>query len=142
MMEEILMKAAWLLMAWLVIAVGVNAQYQDKGLVGDFTRSPTEHIIVQIDQPFVVREVRGTIRFAGHDPLSDVLFEVQGPGAITEIKHATSDKHGRFRISSLPTGIYRFKTTLDGFQSIMGSIVISKKAAKRNEINLEMRVGV
>ena len=141
------MKLGSLLMVWFLIGISVTPvkmQSQDKGILGDFTRSPTEHIINQIDQPFNVRTVRGTIRRAVGDagPLPDVLFEIQGPGADKQIRRATADKNGRFKIGRVPAGTYRFKATLDGFQSVMGTVIVSKEAARANQINLKMQIGV
>ena len=136
------MKSTWLVI-WM-IAIAIPAKAQDKATVGDFTKSPTEHIINRIDRPFVVRSLHGVIsRSEGHrEPLRNVLFEIEGPGAKQKIRRTTTDKHGRFEIGHVPAGNYAFKATLDGFQSVMGSITISKKAATRSEIRLKMRVGV
>ena len=62
-----------------VIATVAPGMTQEKDLIGDFTRSPTEHIINQIEQPFVVRSVQGmVIRKEGfREPLAGVLFEIQ-----------------------------------------------------------------
>ena len=71
------MKAAWLVIC--VIAMVGPGKAQDKAAAGDFTKSPTEHIINQLDQPIVVRSVRGFVsRKEGyHEPLPNVLFEIQ-----------------------------------------------------------------
>ncbi|HKW35853.1 MAG TPA: carboxypeptidase-like regulatory domain-containing protein [Candidatus Acidoferrum sp.] len=136
------MKAAWLVI-WVIVAV-VPAKAQDKAAVGDFTKSPTEHIISQLDQPFVVRSLQGIVsRKEGYqEPLPNVLFEIQGPGTGRKIRRATTDDHGRFKIGHVPAGTYKFKATLNGFQSVMGTITLSKKATTGNEIRLEMQVGV
>jgi len=39
-------------------------------------------------------------------------------------------------------GTYKFKTTLNGFQSVMGRITVSKKATRHDEIKIEIPVGV
>jgi hypothetical protein len=136
------MKVSWLLI-WLVATVGPGTA-QDKARVGDFAKSPTEHIINQLEQPFVVRSVEGSItNKAGYrEPLPNVLVEIQGPDTDRKIRRATTDGHGRFRIRHVPVGTYKFKATLNGFQSVMGTITISKKAPKGDEIKLEMPVGV
>jgi hypothetical protein len=110
--------------------------------VAIFTKSPTEHIVNQIDQPIVVRSMQGlVIRKDGyHEPL--VLFEIQGPNTGKNIMRATSDEHGRFKLGHGPAGTYKFKATLNGFQSLMRTITISKKATAEKEIRLEMQVGV
>src|SRR6266540_6652302 len=123
-----------------VIATVAPGMTQEKDLIGDFTRSPTEHIINQIEQPFVVRSVQGmVIRKEGfREPLAGVLFEIQGPGTDRKIRRGTTDKYGRFRIGHVPQGTYKFKATLNRFQSVMGSIIVSKRAGNTDEIKVEM----
>jgi len=42
----------------------------------------------------------------------------------------------------VPLGTYKFKATLSGFQSVTGTIVVSKEAPKKDEVKIQMRVGV
>jgi len=108
-----------------------------------FTISPTEHIINRVQQPFVVRSVRGVIRAEEYrEPPADVVFEIQGPGTERRFRGTKTDKHGRFRIRDVPAGTYRFKATLNGYQSVMGTVTVSRRAVKGAEIKLEMRLGV
>lgn len=132
----------WLLVC--LIAITTLGRPQEKATIGDFTKSPTEHIINQIEQPFVVRSVAGVIsRMQGDQgPLPDVLFEIQGPSTDRKIRRSKTDQHGRFKIGHVPEGAYKFKATLNGFQSMMGTITVSKKAAKTDEIKFAMPVGV
>jgi hypothetical protein len=124
-----------------VFGIGPGAKPQSQ--VGDFTRSPYEHIINEIDQPFLVRSVEGLITLPdGGGALTGVLFEIQGPGTDRQIRRCKSDEHGRFKIRRVPEGTYRFKATLSGFQSEMGTIIVSRKSAKTNEIKITMPVGV
>ena len=46
------------------------------------------------------------------------------------------------KMSHVPGGTYRFKATLSGFQSVVGTITVSKRAVKTYEIKIEMPVGV
>jgi hypothetical protein len=77
------MKAAWLVIC-VILMVGPG-KAQDKAAPGDFTKSPTEHIINQLDQPIVVRSMQGIVsRKEGyHEPLPNVLFEIQGPSVLS-----------------------------------------------------------
>jgi hypothetical protein len=136
------MRAAWIVVG--ILATMVLSKAQDKATVGDFTKSPTEHIIIQLEQPFVVRSVKGFIRRKQGDqePLSNVLIEIQGPGGDSTITRTTSNGDGRFRMGHVAEGTYKFKTTLNGFQSVMGTITVSKKATRRGEIKIEVPVGV
>lgn len=133
-----------LFLMWVIVIVAV-AVAQEKATVGDFTKSPTEHIINQVDRPFVVQSVRGIIsRQTGGptEPLQNVLFEIQGPGTDRKIRRATTDESGQFKMGHVPVGTYKFKATLNGFQSVMGTITVSKEAPKTDEIKIAMAIGV
>ena len=132
-----------LLLIWLVTATELGLA-QEKATIGDFTKSRTEHIINQIDQPFTVRSVAGVISRKQGDqgPLPDVLFEIQGTGTDRKIKRAKTNQYGRFKIEHVPVGTYKFKATLDGFQSVMGTVTVSKKAEGTADVKIEMSVGV
>jgi hypothetical protein len=136
----------FLLMFVLGVAAG-TAQDTGKfteGPLAGFSKSPTEHIINQIDEPFVVRSVAGVICFERSDntcdPLRGVLLEIRGPDDSPTIRHTSSDDQGNFRIRHVPVGAYKFKTTLNGFKSTVGTIVVSKKG-KRDKIRLEVLIG-
>lgn len=125
----------------LVLAVSTTQKFTWSDLA-DFTKSPTEHEIVVIEKPFAVRSVRGVVRFANHEAesLPNVLFELQGPSPDKHIRHVTTAENGRFKVSHVPPGIYKFKTTRDGFKSVFGWIELSKSATEK-EIEIEMGVG-
>jgi hypothetical protein len=133
--------------AWLAIglfAATALGAAQENATIGDFTKSPSEHIINEIDQPFVVESVVGTVSRKQGDrgSLPGVLFEIQGPGTDRKIRRAKSDEKGRFKIGHVSVGTYKFKATLNGFQSVMGTITVSRKADGNAEIKIEMSVGV
>jgi carboxypeptidase family protein len=109
--------------------------------LSDFTRSPTEHIINQVDEPFQVRSVAGTITLP-HGGHAAVLIEIEGPTPARTIRRAETDALGRFRIAHVPDGTYRFKATLNGFQSVVGAIIVSRRTNKPSVIKIEMRLGV
>src|SRR5215469_4546127 len=121
--------------------LGMAVAYaQDKDKLGGFTKSPTEHIINKLEEPFEVRSVSGVVMRQGgeQEPLRDVLVEIKGPGDHDRIRRTKTDDHGQFKISHVPAGTYSFKVTLDGYQSVMGRIVVSKNAAKNNSIKIAM----
>ena len=129
---------------WAFVLSAVAAA-QQKATTRDFTKSPTEHIINRIEQPFVVQWIKGSISLQAGGPtesLANVLFEIQGPGVDRKIRHATTDDSGHFKIGHVPAGSYRFKATLNGFQSVVGTITVSKEAPNANEIKIVMSVGV
>ncbi len=133
----------WFLVCAVSLCTTSFAQQNDT--VGDFTRSPTEHIINTVEQPFVVHSVKGVVMLktsGPREPLKDVLFEIQGSGADRKIRRATTDENGRFKMGHIPAGTYRFKATLNGFQSVMGTIIVSRAAAQDNQIEIAMPLGV
>jgi len=111
--------------------------------ISDFTKSPTEHVINQVAEPFRVKSVTSTITHATSDEgIPKVLLEIEGPGSQRTIKKGLSDIQGRFRIPHVPQGTYRFKATLNAYQSVVGTIVVSKRSAKSDGIMIRMRLGV
>jgi hypothetical protein len=139
----------------LPLAAGQNQSTpaQNESSVGDFTRSPTEHIIVTLDQPFTVRTVHGIVlwkvspppgiaKAPPEDPLEDVLIEIEGPGSEKTMRRAVTDRGGHFKISHVPPGTYHFKFTLNGFQSVMGTLIVSKDAPGPSALRIEMSLGV
>lgn len=105
-----------------------------------FLRSPTEHIIVELPELLRVRNVEGSIADPHKDDMANVAFEIRDESG--SIRTAFTDSRGRFHIRGVPKGTYRFKTTKNGFQSIVGTIIITKDASKKNAINLQMNLGV
>src|SRR5215467_2524941 len=122
----------------------VAASAQDQRALAGFTRSPTEHVINEVEQPFEVRSVTGVVTREGSEPLQpleDVLVEIKGPGDHDKIRATKTDVNGKFHIGHVPAGTYRFKTTLNGFQSAVGTIIVSRKAPKKNSIGLAVLIG-
>jgi len=111
--------------------------------LGQFTRAREEHIIVEVPRPFQVRAVVGIVVLKGEGvPIPKVLLEIQGPGPNKKIRHTTSGEDGRFLFRHISAGTYRFKATLNGMQSVMGTIVVVKKGESDQEIRIEMPFGV
>ena len=127
----------------LIFAAGTMTQDPKFPDLSGFTKSSTEHEIVVLERPFVIRSVRGTIGFQNHpgEPLPDVLFEMIGPGNAKEIRHGTSDGDGKFKIAHVPQGSYRFKATRSGFSSVVGIVVVSKKAEEAAKVHIDMPIG-
>jgi hypothetical protein len=131
-----------LLILGIALACGAQDRFQSGEFKG-FTKSPAEHIISRVDEPFTVSAVRGSVIFSGKDdPLKDVLFEIRGPGNLERIRAAMTGDDGRFKIGRVPEGTYTFKATRDGFQSVVGTLVVSKKADRQKAIKIEMPLGV
>jgi hypothetical protein len=115
----------------------------DSGELKGFTRSPEEHIINYLDAPLTVREVKGSafVEFS-KTPTDGVLFELRGPEQSGSIVSTTLKADGTFRLKHILPGKYRFKATKSGFQSVVGTIIVSPKARADQVITIEMKVGV
>ena len=127
----------------LILLAGAMVFAQDDFPIKDFTRSPTEHIINRIDDPFVVRSVSGVVTLHHQaEPLAGVLLEIEGQGTDKRLRKSISDESGRFHIRGVPSGTYYFKATRNGFQSVIGTLIVSRKAPKGSAVKIEMHVGV
>ncbi len=105
--------------------------------------SPTENIIIHLDGPITVSAVQGTIMLSVHkDALEGVIFEIRGPGSSERVRAAKSDNKGHVEISHVRQGTYTFKATKDGFQSVVGTLIVSKKADRQSTVKIEMPLGV
>ena len=140
------MKAWWIAGLFLVGSplLGAQATTALPPDLSGFAKSSTERtvnpIVSPIADPFQVSSVSGTIRTErSGEALGQVLFEIRGPGTEQKIRHARTDKHGHFKISHVPQGTYQFKATLDGFQSVVGTIVVSSGRGA-GEIALHMSI--
>lgn len=113
------------------------------GLAG-FALAVDEHIIDEIERPFVVRGIKGKIlNVTGYGWTKDVrvLFEIREIGR-TLIRKTYADEDGNFSVKKIFDGQYCFKATVTGWQSVMGIIIVSKKADPKTAIVFEMRLGV
>ena len=108
-----------------------------------FTRSFSEHMISYIDKPFCVRVVRGEIVVKNTpDALVGAIVQIRGPAEARRISATKTDRRGHFRITRVPQGKYAFKATLLGFQSVVGTIIVSNQAPKDSAIRIGMPAGV
>jgi hypothetical protein len=128
-----------------VLSITLPLSAQDRFPSGEykgFTQSPTEHVIITLPDSINVRSVRGQIflRDTG-DTLNEVLFEIRGPNISEKIRSATTVASGQFKISKVPGGIYTFKATKSGFQSVTGTLIVSKTADRHATIKIEMPIG-
>ena len=125
----------------LMLATLCSAQERfESGWLKGFTKSPTEHIIVRLEKPFVVHAARGVVLDKNGTAMHGVLIEVQD--AAGRIRQVKTDPKGRFTLYGLHQGRFRFKATMSGFQSVVGEIILSNKAPRADEIRVQMRPGV
>jgi hypothetical protein len=101
----------------------------------------TAFTLVILHDPLKVREAKGVVLLPGSkDPNPSVLVEFRDTeGKITATK---TDSRGRFQFRHLKEGTYMFKTTLSGFSSVIGTVVLDKTVKNPDVISLEMPLGV
>jgi hypothetical protein len=112
----------------------------ETGWLRGFTMSPTEHIIDEPDKPFTVRAVKGVVLDPSGAEMEGVVVEIRdGAG---QIRGTKTNRKGTFKLGGVPKGTYKFKVTMNGFQSVVGDIIISNKANKTDQMKIVMKLGV
>ena len=98
--------------SFLVVLAVVVTSAQDKGKFEGFTKSASEHIIDELEQPFRVQSISGLVTHggAGQYPLKDVLVEIKGPGAHGKLRRTKTGGNGQFRIGHVPAGFTRSRS--------------------------------
>jgi hypothetical protein len=131
----------------LLLTLAPSAWAQDRFTTGEFkgfTKSPTEGVIIHLDEPVTVRAVTGTVvRSVGDEsPLENTLIELRGLNDSKIVGAARTDPQGRFHVSGIPPGTYTFKAISLGFQSVVGTVIVSSKAGKSRVLDLRLKPGV
>ena len=111
----------------------------ETGWLKGFTKSSTEHVIVVGDEPFTVRAVRGVVLDATGAEREGVVVEIRDQTG--QIRGTNTNGQGRFNLHGVPEGRYRFKVTLNGFQSVVGDVAVTKKANKADQIKIVLNFG-
>lgn len=89
----------------------------------------------------MVREATGVVVLpSSKDPIPNVVVEFRN--AEGKIIATKTDSKGRFKFSHLREGTYMFKTTLLGFSSVIGTVVLQKRNKNPELLSVEMPVGV
>jgi hypothetical protein len=103
--------------------------------------SCTAFELVVLQNPLKVREAKGVVFFSDDkDPIANVLVEFRdSDGKIIATK---TDSRGRFQFHHLKEGTYTFKTTLSGFSSVIGTVVLDKRVKNPDLISVRMPLGV
>jgi hypothetical protein len=118
-----------------------EAERRTACMIGSFSVFPTEHKTVEIEQPFIVRTVKGkltnTLGEWPENPPFPTLFEIRRMGE-TAVIQALVDGEGNFKIPSVPEGQYCFKATAYLWESVMGIIIVSKRAGHKKSIQIVM----
>lgn len=105
-----------------------------------FTQSSQEHIIDERDTPFTVRAVKGVVFDPSGAEMDGAVVELRNEAG--RIRGTKTNRKGAFKLAGVRKGTYKFKVTMDGFQSVVGDIVVSKKANKADRVTIVMKVGV
>jgi hypothetical protein len=127
---------ATLLLVGTALALHAQERYPS-GRYKGFTRPAHESNIVELTNVFEVRAVSGFVHYPGRgEGLAGVFIELRDDA---DLIYATrTDDNGHFRLENLRDGTYTFKAALDGFQSVAGTIVISKHAKPSRRINFDL----
>jgi hypothetical protein len=112
----------------------------ETGWLKGFTKSPTEHIIDEPDKPFTLRAVMGVVLDPSGAEMDGVVVEIRDEAG--RIRGTKTDRKGTFKLSGVSKGTYKFKVTMNGFQSVVGNIVVSKKTNKSDQMKIVMKLGV
>jgi len=125
------------------ISADVNAPKSTHCAIETFTKSPSEHTVVELEKPLRVRSVEGVITSQGGGWPEGVvvLFELRSTRG-AEVRHVRTDHQGAFKVPDVPPGEYCFKATADGWQSAVGAIVVTKAADPAARVSFEMLLGV
>jgi hypothetical protein len=126
----------------LLLAVALSLLAQEHFPDGEFkgfTKGPNERAVSRRDEAFNVSSVHGAILAKEHhNPLKSALLEIRGPNNSDQILAATADEAGQFKIAHVPEGIYAFKATMSGYTSVVGTVIVSKRADRHATIEIEM----
>ncbi len=109
-----------------------------------FTRAKPENFMVEMEQPIIVRNVRGKITntVGGWPKESIILFELRRIENGTKTIQAYADAEGNFEVPHIAKGWYCFKATVDGWRSVKGIIRVDKWADPNKRIFIVMLLGV
>jgi hypothetical protein len=127
----------------LFVTLAGNCRAQERfesGCLKGFTKSPTEHIIDEPDKPFTVRTAKGIVLDPSGAEMDGVIVELRNEKG--EIRGTKTNRRGALKLGGVPEGTYKLKVTMNGFQSLVGDIVVSKKAKDADLAKIVMKVGL
>lgn len=111
-----------------------------------FPADGTEHMTVEVEKAFRVRTVTGTVSSQGGEwPEGvDVLVELQsatGSGAAGTLS-TRADRQGRFAIPGVAPGRYCLKVSARGWQSVVGTVVVTNREKASRAVRVTLPLGV
>ena len=95
--------------------------------------------LVILQQPFVVRSVRGQV-VIGDEPISDARVEIRNINS-KKIYTAKTGKAGTFAFPNLGNGEYKFKVTKNGFCALSGRIIVGSNGRSDEPFKLHLPLG-
>jgi len=108
-----------------------------------FTKSPTEHIMHEYNGIPELRSVCGQITEASSGVgLPGALFEIRKDDPNDAVRGTFTNKKGEFHLQSVRDGMYVFKVTKDGFQSVYGKLKVHSKSKSNEILKIELEHGV
>ncbi len=142
-----LVAVVWLVIQFMGCSIGPGnpetAAVRSNCSLEGFTLTEAENRIIEIEDAFVVRKIRGWI--LNYNDIEKkwpvrfrVLFELRQSEGNMEIMRTIADENGYFEIPNVPEGRYCFKATLYGWETIIGTIIVDKKADEKIAIVLNM----
>jgi len=72
--------------------------------------------------------------------MDGVVVEIRDEAG--RVRGTKTNRKGLFRLGGVRKSTYKFKVTMNGFKSVVGDVVVSKKANKTDEMKIIMNVGV
>ena len=119
----------------LLAGVGIGQEKAESDICKEFLKNSVAGVYIL--QPFIVREVKGVVLVPYcYDPLPNVLIELRDSGG--KVAATKTDSRGQFKFGNIREGTYTFKITLDGFPSVVGTVVLQKHAKKSEAMRIGM----
>ena len=138
-MQKTLLRLGFILTLPFALLSAQTPQKFDSGPYKGFTKSATEHVVVELPESLSVRSLQGSITGPHkEDVLPGVVLEIRDESGM--MRSGVSDSRGRFHIRGVRKGTYRFKVTKDGFSSIVGTVVLTRAASQKSTITLQMAI--
>ncbi len=120
------------------LALSCHAQKRvTEGELNGFTATDADALTVWLDNTFQVQQITGFVHYPQRtDPIVNALVEVRDDVGL--IHSTRTDENGRFHFDEIRDGRYIFKAILKGFEPVVGSVVVSKKAKPGRRIDFDM----
>jgi Carboxypeptidase regulatory-like domain len=133
------MKFSFVVMLVVFAATSALAQQRfDSGPFKGFIKEEPPLNTKEIPHAFEVPVISGTLTFGEHT-LADAFFEIRD--STGQVFTTKTDEQGVFSIANPKPGHYDFKATKNGFESVVGSVIVSSRAPRKNRIRVQLSLG-